>query len=61
PMLEPEQLKNAFNRPDLMVITDSTELEQKLQQQNWQNRNLLLMSSGNYNNINLNELAQSLT
>src|SRR5690606_25802253 len=60
PMLDAEQLKKAFKRPDLLVFTDSNQMEQHLKQQNWKNRNLLLMSSGNFNNLDLNSLAQSL-
>lgn len=58
-MLTEQELKEAFQNPNLKVYTDSEALEQHLLAQNWQNANLLLMSSGTYNNINLEALTQA--
>ncbi|SFG30131.1 UDP-N-acetylmuramate--L-alanine ligase [Pontibacter chinhatensis] len=58
-MLSEQELKEAFQNPNLKVYTDSEALEQHLLAQNWQNANLLLMSSGTYNNINLEALTQA--
>jgi UDP-N-acetylmuramate: L-alanyl-gamma-D-glutamyl-meso-diaminopimelate ligase len=57
--LEPitnEQIHNAFNREDLLIFTDSEELEKYLKSLAWRNQNLLMMSSGNFNGINFTEL-----
>ena len=51
-----KQVYNAFDRDDLMVFTSSKELEKYLKDQNWKNLNLLMMSSGNFNGINLQKL-----
>ena len=51
-----KQVHNAFNRDDLMVFTSSKELEKHLKHQNWKNKNLLMMSSGNFNGINLQKI-----
>jgi UDP-N-acetylmuramate: L-alanyl-gamma-D-glutamyl-meso-diaminopimelate ligase len=61
--LEPisvEQVKAAFDRPDLVVMTDSAALQQLLLQQTWEKANLLLMSSGNFDGVNYGDLADSL-
>ena len=51
-----EQVHNAFNRQDLLVFTKSKELEKYLKSQNWKNKNLLMMSSGNFDNIILENI-----
>lgn len=51
-------VKQAFNRPDLKVFTDSDSLKSFLAAQSWDNSNLLMMSSGNYNGLDMNELSQ---
>ncbi|MFD1186762.1 UDP-N-acetylmuramate--L-alanine ligase [Pontibacter rugosus] len=58
-MLTEQELKDAFQNPNLTVYTDSEALEQHLTSRNWQDANLLLMSSGNYNNMNLEALTQA--
>ena len=57
--LEPitkEQVHTAFRRKDLLVFTDSKELEKYLISQNWENKNLLMMSSGNFDGIEFEKL-----
>ncbi|MCU0355180.1 MAG: Mur ligase domain-containing protein [Cytophagales bacterium] len=49
-------IRAAFNRPDLHVFTDSAALYDFLVAQNWQNTNLLMMSSGNYNGLDMKAL-----
>mgnify|MGYP006182141661 CR=1 FL=1 len=51
-----EQVHNAFEREDLLVFTDSKKLEKHLTSLNWENQNLLMMSSGNFNKIDLKKL-----
>lgn len=58
-MLTEEELKAAFQNPRLKVFTDSETLEQHLTGRNWNQTNLLLMSSGNYNNLNLEALTNA--
>ena len=57
--LEPinkEQVLTAFGRKDLLVFTDSEKLETYLNNLNWENTNLLMMSSGNFEEMNLGNL-----
>ena len=61
--LEPiseQQVAEAFDSMGLMVFTDSDRLFTFLKSQNWQNTNLLLMTSGNFSGKNLKELAEEL-
>ena len=51
-----EQVHRAFNREDLLVFTDSKELEKYLNALNWKNQNLLMMSSGNFEGIEFGNL-----
>lgn len=51
-----KQVHNAFERKDLLVLTDSKELEDYLKSQNWNNQNLVMMSSGNFGNIEIKNL-----
>lgn len=55
-----EQVKEAFGRDDLLVFTDSTALQSHLRSMDWNNKVLLLMSSGNYDGIDLDQFAVSL-
>jgi UDP-N-acetylmuramate: L-alanyl-gamma-D-glutamyl-meso-diaminopimelate ligase len=61
PAITIEQVKEAFGNPGLSVYTDSTELEKKLLSINWKNKNLLMMSSGNFDGIDLASLAAKVT
>tara|TARA_B100000902_G_scaffold103594_1_gene105863 strand:- start:1540 stop:2874 length:1335 start_codon:yes stop_codon:yes gene_type:complete len=51
-----EEVYNAFARKDLKIFTKSEDLEDYLKQLNWKNQNLLMMSSGNFNEIKLTNL-----
>jgi UDP-N-acetylmuramate: L-alanyl-gamma-D-glutamyl-meso-diaminopimelate ligase len=62
--LEPitvEQVKDAFENPKLQVYTDSQELLADLLKTNWKDKNLLMMSSGNFDGIDLDELSRTIT
>ena len=61
PRLAREQVKKAFGNKDLKVYTDSEKLKKDLKAMNWKNKNLLLMSSGNFNNISLKDLLSDIT
>ena len=51
PGLPKEKVTEGFGKKNLLVINTKEELEQFLQNQNYSNSNLLLMSSGNYDGL----------
>ncbi|WP_262490084.1 UDP-N-acetylmuramate--L-alanine ligase [Hymenobacter glacialis] len=61
PPLAAATVAEAFQRPDLRVITDSAELAAFLREQEWANANLLLMSSGTFDGLDLPALAAAVT
>ncbi len=50
------QIKDAFQRTDLIVMTDPQEFKRWLFQQNLENKTVLLMSSGNYGGLDFDEV-----
>ena len=60
PEMTAEQVKNAFARADLQVYTRSDELKHKLLSIDWKNKNLLMMSSGNFDGIDISELGKEI-
>jgi UDP-N-acetylmuramate: L-alanyl-gamma-D-glutamyl-meso-diaminopimelate ligase len=58
--LDEEDIKHAFNAPYLKIFSDKNLLEEYLLKSNWKNKNLLLMSSGNFGGLNLKELAKKI-
>lgn len=58
PALTKKEVKKAFDRKDLVVITDSKELKEHLHKINWKRMNLLMMSSGTFDGLNLEQLAE---
>lgn len=58
--LSEDEVKKAFKRKDLIVFTDEKELEKHLTAQDWKNKDLLMMSSGNFNGLDINQLANSI-
>jgi UDP-N-acetylmuramate: L-alanyl-gamma-D-glutamyl-meso-diaminopimelate ligase len=55
--LSEEDVRAAFNNPNLRVFTDSQALKAMLLQHQWKDKNLLLMSSGNFNGLDMKQLA----
>ena len=55
-----EQVHSAFNRKDLKVFTKSSEVTDHLRSKNWDNKVLLMMSSGNFDGVDFNALANEL-
>ncbi len=53
-----DDVKASFNNSELKVFTDSGRLREFLLGNNWKNKNLLLMSSGNFGGINIKEVAK---
>lgn len=57
PDITPAQIKTAFNKKGLQVYTQSEELFKDLLGFNWSNRNLLVMTSGNFDGQDLEAFA----
>jgi UDP-N-acetylmuramate: L-alanyl-gamma-D-glutamyl-meso-diaminopimelate ligase len=55
------QVHKAFNRKDLKVFTKSSDVTDYLKSKNWDNKVLLMMSSGNFDGVDFNQLANELT
>ncbi|MBC7921432.1 MAG: peptidoglycan synthetase [Ferruginibacter sp.] len=55
--LSEEDVRTAFNNPRLQIFTDSQLLRAYLLRQDWRDKNLLLMSSGNFNGTDTKALA----
>lgn len=51
-----EQIANAFERDDLIIYTNPDDFKEYLFSQNFDNKALLLMSSGNYGGLDFDEL-----
>lgn len=56
-----EQVKDAFKRSDLQVLTESNTVQNLLKSKKWANQNLLMMSSGNFDGIDFLKLGQQLS
>jgi UDP-N-acetylmuramate: L-alanyl-gamma-D-glutamyl-meso-diaminopimelate ligase len=52
----PEQISEAFQRKDVKIFTDAKSFHGFLENQQYKNSTLLLMSSGNYGGFDLNKL-----
>jgi UDP-N-acetylmuramate: L-alanyl-gamma-D-glutamyl-meso-diaminopimelate ligase len=61
PDLPKEVVLKGFDKPGLQVITDKNQLEQWLNNLTYDNANLVLMSSGNYDGLDVNAFAQKIT
>jgi UDP-N-acetylmuramate: L-alanyl-gamma-D-glutamyl-meso-diaminopimelate ligase len=51
-----EQIANAFERDDLIIYTNPEDFKNFLFSQNFENKSLLLMSSGNYGGLDFDEV-----
>ncbi|GEO05392.1 peptidoglycan synthetase [Adhaeribacter aerolatus] len=60
PALAAADITAAFDNEKIQVFTDSQTLADYLKSLRWENQNLLLMSSGTYNNMDLGELATAI-
>ncbi|MBN9295766.1 MAG: peptidoglycan synthetase [Filimonas sp.] len=60
PDLPKEIVEKGFGKPGLVVITHKEELDQWLQKHDYNNANLLLMSSGNYDGLDVISFAQKI-
>ncbi len=53
---QPDTVYKTFGTPNVEVFTDSKVLLQKIEQTNWRDKNLLVMTSGNFNGIDFSKL-----
>lgn len=58
PMLSDAFIKDAFGNEQLNIITEKESLRNFLLQSNWGQKNLLLMSSGNFGGLDLQEISR---
>jgi len=61
PPLHGEKVIAGFGKPDLRVIQEKEELSRWLMEQSYKNVNLLLMSSGNYDGLDVDSLISAIT
>ncbi|WP_420387258.1 UDP-N-acetylmuramate--L-alanine ligase [Roseivirga sp.] len=59
-MISQEELIEAFGRTDLQLFTEVEALENFLLNQTWINRNLLLMSSGNFGGLDIEKIKNTI-
>lgn len=58
--ISPEQVRKAFGSANVTVYTDAQELISWLKAQSYNNTNLLMMTSGNFDGVDFNELAKEI-
>lgn len=59
PPLDPDEVRRAFGG-NVEVFTDSAAMVAKVKAMEWQRANLLMMSSGNFDGIDFNQLAEEI-
>lgn len=60
PVLKEAFVKEAFRNDRLNIFTDKESLQAFLLKQDWNNKNLLLMTSGNYAGMNIEDLSKQI-
>ena len=60
PMMDESFVKDSFNNQHLNIFTDKESLQNFLLKQDWNAKNLLLMSSGNFAGMNLEEVSNKI-
>jgi UDP-N-acetylmuramate: L-alanyl-gamma-D-glutamyl-meso-diaminopimelate ligase len=55
-----EQVKNSFQGNNISIYTNSSLLQEYLRSKQWKNMNLLMMSSGNFDGMDLKKMAMEL-
>jgi len=60
PKITKKDIQTAFAHPNLKVFTDNQKFQKYLKKQKWADQNLLLMTSGTYNGLDLQELVDGL-
>ena len=59
-MISPEQVKEGFAREDLLVFTESNELQKYLKAIDYSDKNLLIMTSGNLDGVDLKAFGEEI-
>jgi UDP-N-acetylmuramate: L-alanyl-gamma-D-glutamyl-meso-diaminopimelate ligase len=54
----PRQVKKAFGKGNITIFTDVNSMLEELKKADWNNKVLLMMSSGNFDGLNLNEFSK---
>ncbi len=58
--ITPEQVKAAFASENVEVFTDGPQLMERLTNTKWKGKNLLMMSSGNFDGVDVKEFAKTI-
>jgi UDP-N-acetylmuramate: L-alanyl-gamma-D-glutamyl-meso-diaminopimelate ligase len=58
--IDEQDVYNAFGTSNLKVFTSSKDLQDQLFSQNWDNSNLLMMSSGNFDGLDFENIAKNI-
>jgi UDP-N-acetylmuramate: L-alanyl-gamma-D-glutamyl-meso-diaminopimelate ligase len=58
--IEDSDIKKSFASPAMHIFRDAQNLEKFLTERTWKNKNLLMMSSGNFGGLRIAELAEKL-
>lgn len=53
-------IRKAFSAPSMHIFNDAQKLDEFLVRQSWKNKNLLMMSSGNFGGLDISGLAQKI-
>ena len=56
-MLSPDDIRQSFRKKGLLVFSDADQFQKYLLGEKWENSNLLLMSSGNFDGLQVKEFA----
>ena len=60
-LFEPQAVADAFGIHETEVFTDSETLRRKIETEDWRGRNLLILTSGNFNGTDVEKLAEKIT
>ncbi len=58
--IEKKDVYDAFGTSNLKVFTSSNDLQNQLLSENWDNSNLLMMSSGNFDGLDFDSIAKKI-
>lgn len=61
PEITEEDIKKGFGRQDLLIIDEAKKLSDHLSNKPWKNEDLVFMSSGNFDGLNLTQIARDIT
>lgn len=61
PEISQEEIRKNFHRKDVEVIDNAAELSSLLSNKSWDNEDLIFMSSGNFDGLDIKQLAEKIT